>query len=203
MEAHTVNTHPLPESGSQPRREQDTAALVRAAAAGDETAWTTLVRRLSPSLRAAARGFRLDHADVEDVVQSTWLAAVEHIAEVRSPEALPAWLLVTARREALRKHQQFVREVVTDDPPAEAASNREAPHCVLVDREQRELVAAAVGRLPSRQRVLLDTMLSAPDASYDSLATSLDMPVGSIGPTRRRALERLQRDRGLAALVQA
>src|SRR4029453_5213131 len=32
MEEHTVNTNPLPESGSQPRREQDTAALVRAAA---------------------------------------------------------------------------------------------------------------------------------------------------------------------------
>jgi len=201
MEEHTVNSHPLPHSASPPHRGDDTATLVRAAAAGDEKAWSTLVRRLTPSLRAAARGFRLDHADVEDVVQSTWLAAVEHITEVRRPEALPAWLLVTARREALRKHQQFVREVVTDDPPAEVESDREAPHRVLVDREQRELVAAAVGRLPRRQRVLLDTMLTEPDASYDVIATSLAMPVGSIGPTRRRALERLQRDRGLTALV--
>lgn len=198
-----MNSHPLPEFASPPRRGDDTATLVRAAAAGDEIAWSTLVRRLTPSLRAAARGFRLDHADVEDVVQSTWLAAVEHIADVRRPEALPAWLLVTARREALRKHQQFVREVVTEDPPPEAASNREAPHCVLVDRERRALVAAAVDRLPSRQRVLLDTLLTEPDASYDAIATSLDMPVGSIGPTRRRALERLQRDRGLTALVRA
>ena len=196
-----MNTQPLPQSGSQPHRGDDTATLVRAAAAGDETAWSTLVRRLTPSLRAAARGFRLDHADVDDVVQNTWLAAVEHIAEVRRPEALPAWLLVTARREALRKHQQFVREVVTDDPPPEVAPHREAPHHALVDRERRELVAAAVGRLPSRQRVLLDTMLTEPDASYDAIAANLAMPVGSIGPTRRRALERLQRDRGLTALV--
>jgi RNA polymerase sigma factor (sigma-70 family) len=201
MEEHTVSTQALPDSASPPRQSDDMSALVRAAAARDEVAWSTLVRRLTPTLRAAARGFRLDHADVEDVVQSTWLAAVEHIAEVRRPEALPAWLLVTARREALRKHQQFVREVATDDPPAEVAPERESAHSVTVARERREIVAAAVGRLPGRQRVLLGTLLTEPDAPYDRIAASLDMPVGSIGPTRRRALERLQRDRGLVSLL--
>ena len=99
----------------------DTAALarlVRRAADGDSRAWDELVVRFNPRLRAAARGFRLGAADVEDVVQTTWLAAFTHIHRIEKPEAIAGWLLVTARRAALRTLQRGMREVVTDELPA-------------------------------------------------------------------------------------
>src|SRR5215472_5487151 len=72
------------------------ASIVRAAAQGDERAWEALHARFTPVLRAAARVLRLSPADVDDVVQQTWLAAVTHIHTLRQPEAIGAWLLVTA-----------------------------------------------------------------------------------------------------------
>jgi DNA-directed RNA polymerase specialized sigma24 family protein len=102
-----------------PRRRADSArvaALARAAAEGDPHAWDALVRRFTPALRAAARGFRVGPADVDDVVQATWLTALTRIYQLRQPEAIAGWLLVTARRESMRRLQRGLREVLTDEP---------------------------------------------------------------------------------------
>ena len=56
-------------------------------------------------------------------------------------------------------------------------------------------------RLPDRQRQLMDALITVPWRSYDDLSAALAMPVGSIGPTRIRSLERLRSDPGLAELV--
>jgi hypothetical protein len=40
-------------------------------------------------------------------------------------------------------------------------------------------------------------MLTSPTPSYEQISTRLEMPVGSIGPTRDRALARLREDRAL------
>ena len=170
------------------------AALVRAAAAGDEDAWRSLVKRFTPALRAAARGFRLPHQDVDDVVQNTWLAAFRQIHRLRKPESFGSWLLVTARRESLLAFQRGVREIPADELPDPPQPERETPESAVVERERRQAVEAAVSRLPGRQRVLLDTLLRSPGSSYDELSRKLDMPIGSIGPTRERAFGRLRRD---------
>src|SRR5581483_6958060 len=97
------------------------AADARAAAAGDGRAWESLVRRYTPVLRATARGFGLSPADVDDVVQTTWLAALVHIRRLRNPEAIRGWLVTTARRAAMRTPQRFFRELLTDTVPEAAA----------------------------------------------------------------------------------
>src|SRR4051812_30994918 len=84
------------------RRSVELGERVRDAASGDGDAWRELVARFTPAIEATARGFRLNTADVEDVTQATWLAAYTHIHQLRQPEAIGGWLLVTARREAIR-----------------------------------------------------------------------------------------------------
>jgi RNA polymerase sigma factor (sigma-70 family) len=177
------------------------AALVRAAAARDERAWEALYARFTPTLRSAARGFRLCPADVDDVVQQTWFAALRHIHTLEKPEAICSWLLVTARREALRTLQRRVREVVTDELPEHAVPQAAPPESELIKDERSRAVRAAVRRLDGRKQLLLDALLRTPDASYVDLAQRLDMPIGSIGPTRERGLERLRSDRDLGASV--
>ena len=177
------------------------AALVRAAAAGESRSWESLVERFTPALRAAARGFRLAPHDVDDVVQATWLAAVRHVGRLQKPEAIRAWLLVTARRESLRVLQRSTREIVTDDPPHVAAVDSASPENVVLEGERRQTVRAAVQRLPNRQRRLVDSLLSTSHTSYADLSSKLEMPVGSIGPTRDRALGRLRKDRDLTDLL--
>jgi RNA polymerase sigma factor (sigma-70 family) len=179
------------------------APLTRDAASGCEDAWRCLVARFDPMLRGIVRGYRLDDADLEDVVQTTWIRAYRNLNRLNEPAAVGAWLAITARREALRTLQRGVRELPSAEPQPLDEAGDESSEDVASQRERRFALHAAVRRLPGRQRDLLSEMLRRPCASYDEIAGALTMPVGSIGPTRERALSRLRDDAALAAVLQA
>jgi RNA polymerase sigma factor (sigma-70 family) len=173
------------------------APVANAAAAGDRVAWEELVRRFDPVLRGVVRRFRLRAHDVDDVVQTTWLLAFCHLDSLDDPAAIGRWMIVVARREALRTLQRGVHEVTTDEPVPPLVSDSSTPETVALERERATAVTTAVRRLSGRQRDVLDAMLRRPDRSYQDLSAELGMPIGSIGPTRDRALERLRRDAAL------
>jgi len=179
------------------------AGLVRRAGERDDRAWEELVARFNPRLRAAARGFRLSPADIDDVVQTTWLAAFTHIDSIENPEAIAGWLLVTARRAALRTLQRGTREVVTDEPLGPDDPAPDSPAAALLEAERRDAVRSAVRRLPAGQRPFVEALLAPAGTSYASLSQRLGMPVGSVGPKRGRVIARLRRDARLAAVVAA
>src|SRR5829696_7583832 len=87
-----------------------TASLLARAAQGDQRAWDELVAEHSRLLWAVARSFRLDAADANDVVQTTWLRLVEHLDRIEDPTRLVGWLVTTARREAMRVLRRAGRE---------------------------------------------------------------------------------------------
>ena len=153
-------------------------------------------------LRAVARDYRLSAADVDDVVQATWVAAFTHIAQVREPEAVSGWLCVTARRQALRTIKSRQREIAVEEPRHPDESDHPSFESSLVEEEERTAVHAAVERLPERQRSVVTALFNGPTPSYQVLSTKLSMPPGSIGPTRERALARLRLDTRLASAVQ-
>jgi RNA polymerase sigma factor (sigma-70 family) len=93
--------------------------LTRAAAGGDEGAWSDLVRRFDAVLHAVANRYRVG-ADVDDVVQTVWLRALDHVDRMDDPGTIAAWLVTTTRREAMRMLQRSVREIVTSDVTASA-----------------------------------------------------------------------------------
>jgi RNA polymerase sigma factor (sigma-70 family) len=180
-----------------------TARLVRSAAAGDSRSWDELVARFTPRMRAAARGFRLSKADVDDVVQAAWLAAFQHINRLEKPESIGSWLLVTVRRAALRSLQRNARELLLEELPTPTEPDAAGPAAVVIEAERRTAVLAAVKRLPDRHQPLVDPAVAEAQTSYAELSVKLGMPVGSIGPTRGRVLERMRRDPRLLAAVAA
>ena len=176
------------------------ADVVTSAAGGDEDAWRDLFTRFNPILQSVARGFRLAPADVDDVVQATWARAFGAIHRLMDPEAVGGWLVVTARRESLRLLQRGTSEILTDTPPEHEAVG-EGPETAVVEAERRDALHAAVRRLPAQQRRVLGALIAAPGCSYDDLSSQLGVPVGSIGPTRNRSLDRLRADALLARVV--
>src|SRR5215211_6933250 len=178
------------------------AHMTREAAAGGEDAWRTLVALLDPMLHSIARGYRLSDADADDVVQITWGRALLHLDRLEDPGAVAGWLAVTARREAMRTLQRGVRELPAAEPP-EPRTSAPAPEVLAVEQERSGELHAAVARLSGRQRELLDLLLRRPELSYEDVSRELDMPIGSIGPTRERALERLRADSALAGALVA
>jgi RNA polymerase sigma factor (sigma-70 family) len=178
-------------------RESDLSHLTRAAAAGSEQAWTDLVTRLDGVLHTVARRYRLGTADVDDVVQTAWLRALDHVERLNDPGAIAGWLVTTTRREAMRTLQRAVREVLTDDTAAIDEPDVAGPETEAIARERCVALRGAVRRLPGRQRDLVASLLCSPSATYEHVAVALAMPIGSIGPTRDRALARLREDREL------
>lgn len=173
----------------------EVADLVRAAAAGDQAAWDALVDRYTGLVWSIARGHRLGHADAADVAQTTWLRLVEHLDRIVNPAAVGSWLATTARRESLRVLGRGSRAVPTDsdwllEPPA-ADRPPDVDHRLLRD-ELDDALWEAFEQLPSRCRTLLRVLLADPPPRYEEVSAALDMPVGSIGPTRGRCLERLR-----------
>jgi RNA polymerase sigma factor (sigma-70 family) len=177
------------------RKEQDSVeACVRLARGGDPEAWREIVQGFEGMLRAVVAGHRLPSADAADVVQTTWLRLAENIDRLQDPSRIGAWLATTARRECLRTLRRRAREFPEEQPP-EPLDRDVAPidQPLLVTGRNTGLWSA-FARLPARDQRLLQLLVAEPPRSYESIAAALEMPIGSIGPTRRRALERLRRE---------
>jgi RNA polymerase sigma factor (sigma-70 family) len=169
------------------------SALVDAARTGDNTAWTQLVNHYDRMLRSIAHSYRLTPHHTDDAVQATWVKLYEHIHTIRDPNATAAWLATTMRREALRLLQSHVREVLTDDLEHTTHQHHDTPEHHLLQREQRHVLDRALSTLPDRQRRLMTLIATDTTIDYQHISSTLQMPIGSIGPIRARSLARLQR----------
>ncbi len=179
--------------------------IVKAAEAGDESAWTTLVGRFHAHLARVARSYGLNAAAADDVAQETWVRLFRHIGHVRDPRALAGWLSTTARRESLVALRSARREEPTDvDFLADLVNDARAKNGAGGGRterdevERRTAVREALGTLPERHRAVMEALLQEPALSYAQISAQLGVPVGSIGPIRRRCVERLRRDIALS-----
>jgi RNA polymerase sigma factor (sigma-70 family) len=173
----------------------DLAGLVARAADGDAGSWEEITERFSRLVWAIARSHRLNADDSGDVVQNTWLRLLENLRRIEQPEALPGWLATTARREALsllRRRDRVVRLAVHDQFVNRPDENAPDVDAALLDDERDAELWTCFGRLSERDQQLLWALLAGDRPSYRVVATALDMPVGSIGPTRMRALQRLR-----------
>lgn len=171
------------------------AELLARADAGDQTAWSAIVDRYTNLLWSVARAYRLDSADAADVVQTAWLRLVENLGRIHDPERLPGWLVTTARRECLRILKRAGRELVGDaDDAALEIADEQAPalDTRLLEDERDVELWRCFARLPQRCQQLLRVLMATEPPAYAEVSAALGMPVGSIGPTRMRCLDRLR-----------
>lgn len=179
---------------AHPRPASPLAHIVMAAANGDAASWQQLVDRYSNLLWSVTRAHNLYGEDAADVVQTTWLRLIEHLPTLKNPDGLGAWLATTARRECLRSLRRAARchpsheiDVLVDTEVAGADAR-------LLQDERDAALWDAFNRLPVRDQALLRMLTADPGPSYEEIAAALGVAIGSIGPKRGRALERLRRE---------
>ncbi|HEY1818976.1 MAG TPA: sigma-70 family RNA polymerase sigma factor [Trebonia sp.] len=168
------------------------ADVVRHAASGDSAAWDRLMDQYGRLIWSITRDFKLTESDASDVVQTTWMRLVEHINRLEHPERVGAWLATTARNECLRSIASRRRLVlVGEEYGLEVIGDHEEPadEAVLA-AERARTVRDAVKLLPHRWQRLMELLMA--EQPYAVIADRLDLPVGSIGPTRGRCLDRLR-----------
>ena len=91
--------------------EDDDTALVERCRRGDATAWAALVRRYQRLVYAVVTRAGFDEHGAADVFQTVFARLVEHLPRLAQPDRLQAWIVTTAKREALRARELRQRTV--------------------------------------------------------------------------------------------
>jgi RNA polymerase sigma factor (sigma-70 family) len=179
--------------------------LMTGARSGERQAWDALVERYDPLIWSICRRHRLGRTDTEDVRQAVWLYLVAHLGSLHAPAALPGWLATTTRRECLRV-QRAGRPLAAGSPlDAETLPDDQAQAVdqELLAAERRAALRDAFRDLPSGGQRLIALLLEDPPLPYAEVSVRLGIPIGSIGPSRRRYLDKMRRHPAIAALITA
>jgi RNA polymerase sigma factor (sigma-70 family) len=171
---------------------------------GDQQAWDAIIERYAPLVWSICRRYRLAGADADDAGQAVWLSLAGHIGQIRDPAALPGWLATTTGRECGR----LVRAARKICPPGQRLDAEDIPDDQAT-RADDELLAAerhaalrqALTGLPPPCQQLIALLAQDPPLSYAQISARLGIPPGSIGPTRRRCLNKLRRHPAITALI--
>jgi RNA polymerase sigma factor (sigma-70 family) len=190
--------------GAEPICDHPAVALVIRARDGDEHAWAALVERYAPLIWSLCRRYRLDPADTADVGQNVWLLLVTQLGKIRDPAALPGWLATTTRRECQRvRNKAQAPHAARYEPDADNIPDAQAETIEqgLLAAEQHAALREAFTHLPPRDQQLIALLTEDPPVPYAQISTRLGIPVGSIGPNRRRCLDKLRHHPAIAALI--
>lgn len=168
------------------------AAWIEGSTAGPDD----LVIAMTPVLWHTVRAYGLTPETAEDVVQATWVALLRNADRVRDPQAVAAWLLTTARREAWQATRLAGRAILVS--PEEVLDALElvpvdSPEDLVVSASSDDELWAAVDGLSERCRRLLRLVAFSDRPDYRDVAEHLQVPLGSVGPTRQRCLAKLRR----------
>ena len=171
------------------------ATLVEEAAQGDQHAWRELVARFGGMIASVGRRYGLSSADIGELQQTTWLRLVENLHRIEQPERVGGWLATTASRQSLQLLKRASRySLGADQMLANLPDDDRTPEIdAIPDGEERKALQRALVQLKPRCRELLGLLLSDDAVGYKELSGLLNMPIGSIGPTRARCLEHLRR----------
>jgi RNA polymerase sigma factor (sigma-70 family) len=147
---------------------------------------------------AICRQVGLDQEQSADVFQTVFAALLQQLDRIEHPALLGTWIATTARRQAWRalRFERNTWQALGEDALQTNAIPDHAPlpDEILLRLEEQHKVRTAVAALDERCRKLLTLLFYRPDpASYDEIATTLEMPAGSIGPNRARCLQKLRR----------
>ena len=169
--------------------------LLKRCRAGDEHAWEEIVDNYKRLVYSIPLNFGLSVDEAADISQQTFISLVDNLERLRSDSNLGAWLATVARRHALHRLRKRKREQVGIEE--DIGENNQllamAAKDTTTDFELMQSLNQGLNQLSRRCRELLIALyLDSREPSYEEIARLLNIPLGSVGPTRGRCLERLK-----------
>ncbi len=190
-----------PHNWQMPEVGTPNAELLTQAAAGSDDAWRTIVDAHTGLVWSIIRTYAIGHEAQDDVFQTVWLRLAENLTTIQQPERLASWLARVARNESVSMYRKRAKVIPQDDLGAEVESgDPELGHGITVAFEQG-VVRSALAKLSTPCRRLLTMLVAVPKLSYTEIGGLLEIPVGSIGPTRSRCLDQIRQTPEIQGLV--
>jgi RNA polymerase sigma factor (sigma-70 family) len=179
--------------------------LVRRYCAGDPTSIPALMSRFRPVIAGAARRHVYSAHDIDDVIQETWLAFVTKAPQIREPERVVGWLRTTATNLARRIAMRNSRTELVDETTMERVlpSFEDDVTTRAADQSRRDAFGEAVEQLSQREQRLVSLLVDERGLSYGVIGGLLERPIGSIGPSRARVVDKIRRQPVVKAILDA
>ena len=165
-----------PESaGASPPGE---AALIARVQRGDVAAFDALVR--AHERRAFAVAYRVmgQRQDAEDLVQESFMAALERIDGFDTTRPFAPWLLRIVVNKGLNARRARALRT-TDAMPDEVIGHAPSQHEELEETELRQRLRDAIAQLPERQRLVIQ-LFELDGLSAGEVAEILDISPGTV-----------------------
>ena len=161
----------------------------------DDSAWEELIDLVSPVIFSIAYRSKLTRDESFDIFGQVSGILFEHLEELQSPAKLLSYVATIARRQIYNtfrgsdRVERISREIMEELPE----NHDRAPDHDLEQEQERAQLLEAMAELPERDYKLLYALYFDPESpSYVDIGKNLNMPESSIGPTRARALRKLQ-----------
>lgn len=163
--------------------QEGVAGLAQRAAAGDATAFTSLVERFGTEMVRVAYGVSGDLGLAEDAAQSAWNIAWRKLGGLRDPQQVRAWLLATAANEARQQIRTAIRR-----RRAEVSAE---PMTTSAGPDERTFALALLDGLDPRDRLLV-VLRHLAGLTSPEIAQALGMKPEAVRVRLHRAIRRIR-----------
>jgi len=189
-----------PADGIRPMHFPSPGELVAACLEKNESAWEELLKRYGNLIYSTILKVQLPEDEVEEAFQSSIVAIHQQLPRLRDPDRLVSWIIGISYRQAINRIRSRRREMTVESLP-EGWLDQNSLHSVspeLPDQTRVRLTDAQMTResfadLTERCRRLLGSLFfEDPSPDYTEISQREGIPIGSIGPTRARCLEKLR-----------
>ncbi|MDP3068952.1 MAG: sigma-70 family RNA polymerase sigma factor [Opitutaceae bacterium] len=181
------------------------AELVQRFQEGDESAFVEIVHRYRGKILGICQTMLRNHADAEDIVQDTFIRAHRGLSRFRGDSSLATWLKAISINLARNRYWFYFRRrrhtTLSLDCALEEGSTATIAELVgapdpepcgaAVSAEFDELVSVCMERLPAPHREIL-TLRNTQHRSYEEIATTLGITVGTVKSRIARARENVR-----------
>ena len=178
------------------------ASLVQRCAAGDERASAELVAEHQRTVVQLASNLLGDREEALDLAQEVFLRVFRTIHRFRGQSSLRTWIYRIAINQARNRHRFWLRRHRADHISLDLhvglhgdvlCGRGPTPDRVLAQKELAERLRGALERLPFEQRTAI-VLREVDGMSYEEIAYSLELPVGTVKSRLTRARQALRAD---------
>jgi RNA polymerase sigma factor (sigma-70 family) len=175
--------------------------LIKRCLAGENAAWQELLRRYERLIYSTILKADLSADDQDEAFQGSIVAIYKGLPRLRDRGRLVSWIIAIAWRQAVncvrRQARQPRAEIGTEElgqAALEPPAGGPLPPETRLELERAQQAQEALAALPERCRRLLRYLFyEDPAPDYAEIARREGLPIGSLGPTRARCLERMLR----------
>ncbi|MDH4456071.1 MAG: RNA polymerase sigma factor RpoE [Candidatus Methylopumilus sp.] len=184
--------------GQVPGNREIDQVLVERAQRGDQKAFGMLVEKYQRKLGRLLSRMVRDQAEVEDVVQESFIKAYRALPNFRGDSAFYTWLyrigINTAKNYlvSMGRRPQISHDVEIEDAEnfedAEELRTAETPETEMMTKEIARTVNETMMALPDELRTAI-TLRELEGLSYEEIATLMSCPIGTVRSRIFRARE--------------